>query len=74
VALATQQANQQAKRKRQEEINRLSKAAMAASAKQDLDGAIRNWDAVLSLDPDNGKAKLERGRAEELREKLRKVN
>jgi tetratricopeptide (TPR) repeat protein len=67
-------AGQQVKRKRQEEINRLSKAALAASAKQDLDGAIRNWDAVLNLDPNNGKAKLERGRAEELREKLRRVN
>jgi tetratricopeptide (TPR) repeat protein len=62
-----------AAKKKVEEINRLSKAAKAAAAKQDLPGAIRNWDAVLKLDPDNSTAAFERRRAEELLKKLNEV-
>jgi tetratricopeptide (TPR) repeat protein len=62
-----------AQRKREEDIQRYTKAARAAMAKQDLDGAIRNWDAVLKIDPDNTTAPLERQRAVTLREKLGKV-
>ena len=50
-----------------------SRAARAAYAKQDLDGAIVNWDRVLELDPNNSTAKLERQRAVDLKAKLRKL-
>ncbi len=64
------QAEMAAKRKREESIANFTKAARAAFAKQDLDGAIRNWDSVLKLDPDNNNAQLERRRSVELKKKL----
>ena len=54
-------------------IARHTRDARAAFARQDLDGAIANWDRVLALDPNNGTAKLERQRAIELKERLKKV-
>lgn len=62
----------QAQRQR-EAINRHTRAARAAFAKQDLNGAIRSWDSVLELDPSNRTAQLERQKAIDLKEKLTKV-
>lgn len=47
--------------------------ARAAFAKQDLNGAIRNWDRVLQLDPSNENARLERRKAAQLKERLEKM-
>lgn len=58
---------------RQREIARLTRAARAAFARQQLDEAIRLWDQVLALDPDNATAKLERQRAVDLKAKLGKL-
>jgi len=65
-------AAQQAQRQR-EAITRHTRAARAAFAKQDLNGAIRAWDSVLELDPNNRTAQLERQKAIDLKEKLTKV-
>jgi LysM repeat protein len=54
-------------------INAATRAARAAFARQDLNTAIRQWDIVLELDPQNAVAQLERRRAVELRERLNKV-
>ena len=54
-------------------ITAATRAARAAFARQDLDTAIRQWDVVLELDPQNAVAQLERRRAVELRERLNKV-
>ena len=60
-------------RVRAEAIARHSRAARAAFAKQDLDAAIRAWDAVLEIEPDNRTALLEKQKVQGLREKLGKV-
>jgi tetratricopeptide (TPR) repeat protein len=62
-----------AERERTAAIARHTRAARAAFAKQDLDGAIAAWDRVLEIDPNNGTAKLERQRAVDLKERLKKV-
>lgn len=62
-----------AARGRSEAITRHTRAARAAFAKQDLNGAIRAWDAVLEIDPNNRTAQLERQKAIDLKEKLTKV-
>lgn len=59
--------------RQKEAINRRTRAARAAFAKQDLNGAIRAWDSVLELDPNNRTAQLERQKAIDLKEKLTKV-
>lgn len=59
--------------KKAADVARLTRAARASFARQDLDAAIRNWDEVLTLDPDNGAAKSERQKAVELKEKLKTV-
>ena len=41
--------------------------ARTAFAKQDLDGAIRNWDRVLELEPGNDTARLEKQKAVKLK-------
>lgn len=46
--------------------------ARAAFAKQDLDGAIRNWDRVLELEPGNDNARLEKQKAQSLKQKIEK--
>lgn len=58
---------------RAEAVARHTRAARSAFAKQDLNGAIRSWDAVLEIDPDNRTAQLERQKAIDLKEKLTKV-
>lgn len=62
-----------AERERRDRIARATRSARAAFARQDLDTAIREWDRVLELDPDNATAKLERQRAVDLQERLRRV-
>lgn len=62
-----------AERERTQNIARLTRAARAAFAKQDLDNAIKAWDQVLELDSNNNTAKLERQRAVDLKERLGKV-
>ena len=54
-------------------VQRYSLNARTAFAKQDLDGAIRSWDRVLSVDPANDTAKLERQRALALKDKAKKL-
>lgn len=51
-------------------VARHQREARAAFAKQDLEGAIRSWDRVLELDPDNRNAQLERQRAKDLCKRL----
>lgn len=62
-----------AERERQTKINAATRAARVAFARQDLTNAIRNWDIVLELDPNNTNAQLERKKAVDLRDKLGKV-
>lgn len=47
--------------------------ARTANTKQDLDGAINNWQKVLDIDPENQTARLGLARARELKEKLGQV-
>lgn len=54
-------------------VQRYSLNARTAFARQDLDGAIRSWDAVLKVDPQNETAKLERQRALALKDKAKKL-
>jgi tetratricopeptide (TPR) repeat protein len=51
-------------------VARYQREARAAFAKQDLEGAIRAWDKVLEIDPDNRNAQLERQRAKDLCKRL----
>ena len=51
-------------------VDRHTQAARTAFAKQDLAGAIRSWDNVLVLDPNNELAKLERQKAVQLKQKV----
>ena len=60
-------------RQRAETIARHTRDARAAFAKQDLDTAIKSWDAVLKLDPENRTAFLEREKVVGLKEKLGKL-
>ena len=46
-------------RLRSQLVVRFTTNARSAFAKQDLDGSIRQWDRVLSLDPSNETAKPE---------------
>ena len=62
-----------AERDKAQAVLRLTRAARAAFAKQDLTTAIKNWDQVLELDPNNNTAKLERQKALDLKERLGKV-
>lgn len=62
-----------AERKRADLIAGHTRTAREAFAKQDLDGAIRAWDAVLELDPDSRTAVLERQKVMGLKERLSKV-
>jgi cytochrome c-type biogenesis protein CcmH/NrfG len=54
-------------------ITRYSANARGALARQDLDGAISNWQKVLELDPENGNARLELDRVRGLKEKLQNL-
>jgi len=48
-----------------------SRNAMAAMARQDLDGAVRSWDRVLEIEPDNETARLEKQKALRLKDKVK---
>ena len=63
-----------AERLRSQLVVRFTTNARSAFAKQDLDGSIRQWDRVLSLDPSNETARLERLKAVALKEKVRSLN
>ena len=54
---------------RKKQIAKATLTARTAFAKQDLAGAIKGWDNVLQLDPDNELAKLERQKAVTLKAK-----
>ncbi|WP_431261998.1 LysM peptidoglycan-binding domain-containing protein [Roseateles chitinivorans] len=54
---------------RKKQIAKATLNARTAFAKQDLAGAIKGWDNVLQLDPDNELAKLERQKAVTLKAK-----
>lgn len=54
-------------------IIRYTLNARTAFAKQDLDGAIKAWDRVLTVDPASDTAKFERHRAMALKEKAKKL-
>ncbi len=51
-------------------VKRYDRAATQAFQRQNLDLAIKNWDRVLDVDPNNQKAKLERARAEDLKKRM----
>ncbi len=51
-------------------VKRYDRAATQAFQRQNLDLAIKNWDRVLEVDPNNQKAKLERARAEDLKKRM----
>ena len=59
-----------AERDKKAAVDRSTKAARAAMARQDVCGAIANWDSVLKVDPNNLTAQLERQKALELKKKL----
>lgn len=48
--------------------------ARGAFARQDLDGAIRSWERVLDLDPGNDTARLEKQKAQSLKQKIERLN
>ena len=54
-------------------VTRYSVNARNALARQDLDGAIGNWQRVIDLDADNATARLELERVRGLKEKLKNV-
>lgn len=56
-----------------QQVSRHSVAARTALAKQDLDGAIKNWTRVLQLEPGNDVAKLELQRCRALKEKMNRL-
>lgn len=58
---------------RKQLVLRYSLNARTAMARQDLDGAIRGWERVLAIDPNNDTAKLERQRALALKEKIKRL-
>jgi tetratricopeptide (TPR) repeat protein len=62
-----------AAREKADAIARYSREARGAFAKQDLEAAIRAWDKVLALDPNYRTALLERQKALDLSERLKKV-
>ena len=62
-----------AEREREAAIAKHTREARSAFAKQDLDGAIRSWDAVLALDPNNPTASLERQKAVTLKQRLQRA-
>ena len=54
-------------------VDKHSRGARGALARQDLAGAIRGWERVLEVDPGNETAKLERQKALLLQEKVKKL-
>ena len=66
-------ASAKAEQVRKQLVARYGVNARSALARQDLDGAIGNWQRVLELDPENATARLELERARGLKEKLKNV-
>lgn len=58
---------------RRELVQQHERNARSAMARQDLDGAVRNWDRVLEIDPGNDTARLERQKTLKLQENLKKL-
>lgn len=58
---------------RQAEIDRHYRSGQAAYSRQDLPSAIREFDAVLALDPNHSNARVRRQQAVELQGKLEKL-
>ncbi|WP_290645592.1 LysM peptidoglycan-binding domain-containing protein [Aquabacterium sp.] len=56
---------------RKQLVDRHTQKARASMARQDLDGAIANWNRVLELDPGNDMARLEKQKALTLKEKIK---
>ncbi len=56
---------------RRQLVKRYTVQARGAFARQDLDGAIANWNKVLVHQPDNDMAKLEKQKALVLKEKIK---
>ncbi|MFT3859054.1 MAG: LysM domain-containing protein [Aquabacterium sp.] len=52
-------------------VSRYTLQARSAFARQDLDGAIANWNKVLDIDPGNDLARLEKQKALNLKEKIK---
>jgi tetratricopeptide (TPR) repeat protein len=70
VGLQHPGAQPKVERARKRLIDDYTRAAVQATARQDLQGAITQWDRVLRLDPFNETARSERRRAAEGLEKL----
>jgi LysM repeat protein len=51
-------------------VRRYDREATQAYQRQNLDLAIKKWDQIIELDPNNQKAKLEKSRAMELQRKM----
>jgi cytochrome c-type biogenesis protein CcmH/NrfG len=51
-------------------VRRYERDATQAFQRQNLDLAIKNWDAILELEPTNQKARLERERAVDLKKRM----
>jgi tetratricopeptide (TPR) repeat protein len=73
VGLDQPSAAAKAEQVRRQLVSRHSTNARSAFAKQDLDGAIRNWERVLELDPGNDTARLERQKSLALKEKFKSL-
>lgn len=56
---------------RKQLVDRHTQKARASMARQDLDGAIANWNRVLELDPGNDMARLEKQKALTLKDKIK---
>jgi LysM repeat protein len=56
---------------RKQLVSRYTVQARGAFARQDLDGAIGNWNKLLEIDPGNDLAKLEKQKALALKEKIK---
>lgn len=54
-------------------VSRYTRAARNDFTREDLDGAIANWQRVLDLDPTNATARSEQDRAKKLKTKLGEV-
>ena len=55
------------------QIERYQRSAIAAFRKQDLATAIKEWDKLLELDPNNDLAKARRQEAIDLQRRLNQV-
>lgn len=73
AALGDAGAAAKAEQLRTQLVARHSVNARTAFARQDLDGAISNWQQVLDIDPENATARIKLDEARALKEKLKGV-